>query len=81
MMENMKYNCFYEYKAESDYWNKRLSNLEIPCDGVFLVGNKPHRVRIIKIGKELRKDIPKRYREAISTEECWYLVCTFYGTS
>ena len=49
---------FYEYKEHKPYWNKRIENLKLPADAVFLVGSVPHRATITAILRTKMYDIP-----------------------
>ena len=40
---------FYEYKEGKPHWDKRIENLKLPVDAVFLVGSVSHRATITKI--------------------------------
>lgn len=67
---------FYEYKVKSPYWETRINRLKVPCDGVFLVGSEPHRVRIVEITEAKTAHIPERYADGlINTEYCYILKC------
>ena len=49
---------FYEYKEHKPYWNKRIENLKLPADAVFLVGAVPYRATITEILRTKMYDIP-----------------------
>ena len=50
---------FYEYKEGKPYWNKRIENLKLPADAVFLVGSVPHRATITEILRTKMYYIPE----------------------
>lgn len=67
-MEDLaEFGYFYEHKSEVPYWRARLDNLQTPCAAVFLVGREVHRLEVENI--EMRKihQVPKRYRDALSS--------------
>ena len=49
---------FYEYKEYKSYWNKRIENLKLPADAMFLVGPIPHRAEITEILRTKMYAIP-----------------------
>jgi hypothetical protein len=49
MQQYKQKGCFYEYKEFKPFWNKRIGNLKLPADAVFLVGSAPHRAKITEI--------------------------------
>ena len=78
---------FYEYKADTPFWHKRLSKLRenLPTEGVFLVGSEVKKVVITEILKvhvnqipEKYKDIEK-YKDMFHTDYVWVLRCWFVG--
>ncbi|KKW11750.1 MAG: hypothetical protein UY48_C0013G0031 [Candidatus Gottesmanbacteria bacterium GW2011_GWB1_49_7] len=71
---------FWEYKEDIKHW-KRLEKLSAPCDGVFLLGNKHIRVKILEIKKIKRIHMPERYASQISTKDCWALKCQLVETA
>lgn len=85
---NMKMNdfdesgYFYEYKEDSDFWEKRMRTLRIELrkkgevDGVFLVGNVVYRVKITEVESCWTRHIPEKYNNGlITTPSCHYLKC------
>ena len=85
-MEDMKKEGFFiEYKEEKPFWKKRIDNLlkeydlrawgfsgELP-EIVFLVGNVPHRFRIVDIRYTI--NVPERYASAIQTKFVYAFKC------
>ena len=51
---------FYEYKECKPYWNKRIENLKLPADAMFLVGSVPHRAKITEILRTKMYYIPEK---------------------
>ena len=83
-MEDLKKNGhFYEYKEDKKHWQKRLNDPYLqqatgefkPIEAVFLIGKKVERYLIVEIGYSKTIHIPIKYREAIKTENCWWLRC------
>ena len=80
---------FYEYKEYKPYWNKRIENLKLPADAVFLVGSVPHRAKITRIVRTKMYDIPNdvayffflktsdscQTAEEFKNREVWILKC------
>lgn len=75
---------FIEYKEDTRYWQARLPKLQEELDdvpyisGVFLVGSKPMRVRVLGVRvvtSRRRRLIPDRYAGAISTQAHWEITC------
>jgi len=50
---------FYEYKECKPYWNKRIENLKLPADAVFLVGAVPYKAKITEILRAKIHHIPE----------------------
>lgn len=72
--------CFYEYKEDKPYWHKRMQKLplgkvEEPFEMVFLVGNVPHRFKIINIEWTNPNSIPECYKSAVKTEFAYAIKC------
>jgi len=76
---------FLEYKEVKPFWKKRIDNLlkeydlrawgfsgELP-EIVFLVGNEPHRFRIVDI--LYTDDVPEKYTSAINTDFVYAFKC------
>jgi len=81
-LESMKEKCyFYEYKADTPFWHKRLSKLKdnLPAEGVFLVGSEVKKVVIIEILKVHVCQIPKKYENMFNTDYVWVLKCWLVG--
>ena len=79
---------FYEYKEHKPFWNKRIENLKLPADAVFLVGSVPHRAKIIEITCITMFDAPieiiafflfstihKQTAEEFKNSKVWVLKC------
>lgn len=73
---------FFEYKEDKDHWQKRIYPLiadqrQAPLDvkAIFLVGRVVHVRRIVAAGISRKQFIQEKYREAISTERCFWLRC------
>ena len=49
---------FYEYKECKPFWNKRIKNLGLPADAVFLVDSVPHRATITEISCAEMHNLP-----------------------
>lgn len=72
---------FYEYKSNTPYWYKRLTNLvsgnwELiePTEIVFLVGKTPYRFKVEAI-KFDPDEVPARYASALKTESVYAIKC------
>ncbi len=78
-MDDMKEaGYFLEFKERKTFWNKRLDFWFDPHEEVeivFLVGNKPHRFKVVDIWNVSRDFISKKYQDAISTEFAWVIKC------
>ncbi len=85
-MEDLKRDkFFYEYKGDSEHWNKRLwpckleleNQLTNKIDGTFLEGRIVHRVKITEIKVFPIQRVPKRYRHesVVESQDCWRLKC------
>jgi len=72
---------FYEYKADTPFWHKRLSKLRenLPAEGVFLVGSEVKRVVITEILKVHVNQIPEKYKDMFNTDYVWVLKCLLAG--
>ena len=72
---------FYEYKADTPFWHKRLSKLQdnLPAEGVFLIGSEVKRVVITEILRSLACYIPEKYESMFNTEYVWILKCWLVG--
>ena len=72
---------FYEYKADTPFWHRRLSKLKenLPAEGVFLVGSEVKRVVITKILRVHVCQIPKKYKDMFNTDYVWVLKCLLVG--
>jgi len=68
---------FYEYKADTPFWHKRLSKLQdnLPVEGVFLIGSEVKRVVITEILRSPICNIPKKYEDLFDTDYVWILKC------
>ena len=68
---------FYEYKADTPFWHKRLSKLRenLPAEGVFLVGSEVKRVVITEILRVHVRQIPEKYKSMFNTDYVWRLKC------
>jgi len=68
---------FYEYKADTPFWHKRLSKLRdnLPAEGVFLVGSEVKRVVITEILRGHIHQIPEKYESMFNTDCVWRLKC------
>ncbi|RLC79258.1 MAG: hypothetical protein DRI61_08295 [Chloroflexi bacterium] len=81
-LESVKERCyFYEYKADTPFWHKRLSKLRdnLPAEGVFLVGSEVKRVVITEILRSLACYIPEKYENMFNTDYVWVLKCWLVG--
>ena len=75
MEDEKRLGYFWEYKQQSEFWMKRISNLAPPCEGVFLVGSELHRVIVTEI-REFRTDhIRQDYEGPVKTPVCYGLKC------
>jgi len=85
-MEDLSTDGFFiEYKEVKPFWKKRIDNLlkeyDLRAWGffgrqpeiVFLVGNVPHRFRIVDI--LYTDDVPEKYASAIQTEFVYAFKC------
>ena len=72
---------FYEYKADTPFWHKRISKLKdnLPAEGVFLVGSEVKRVVITEILRGLVYQIPEKYKDMFNTDYVWVLKCWLGG--
>lgn len=68
---------FYEYKADTPFWHKRLSKLRdnLPAEGVFLVGSEVKRVVITENLRVHIHHIPEKYKSMFNTDYVWRLKC------
>lgn len=72
-MEMVKlFGYFIEYKDTSPFWNKRISKLDLPCEGVFLVGRRVYRTRVENVGQVYRCEISP-IPTVLTTEKVWAL--------
>jgi len=60
---------FYEYKINNMFWGKRLGKIfrennvdELDLPGVFLIGSRVERVRVVDLELVDYFEIPKKYR-------------------
>jgi len=77
-LESVKTNgYFYEYKADSPFWHKRISKLKdcLPVEGVFLIGCEVRRVMITEILRLPFNDVPEKYKSLFDTDYVWILKC------
>jgi hypothetical protein len=79
MTDLEKNGYFIEYKEDKEHWTKRINNL-FPggilvndAQIVLLVGNKPHRFRIV--GIDFIHSIPEQYAKTINTEHTYAIRC------
>jgi len=68
---------FYEYKADTPFWHKRISKLKdnLPVEGVFLIGSEVKRVVITEILRAHVYHIPEKYEDMFHTDYVWVLKC------
>ena len=69
---------FFEYKEFKPFWSGRFYRMiaqGFPIYGVFLLGSKPHRVRVLEIYEVKTQYIPEKYADAIKTDKCWVVKC------
>ncbi|MFA5217028.1 hypothetical protein [Sulfuricurvum sp.] len=67
------YGHFYEYKSMTDHWIKRLKNIQLPVDAVFLVGQVSHRLKLVEITTAKTQFIPDDCQQEITTPHCYVL--------
>ena len=72
---------FYEYKADTPFWHKRISKLKdnLPAEGVFLVGSEVKRVIITEVLRAHVYHIPEKYKDMFNTKYVWVLKCWLAG--
>jgi len=81
-LESVKQKCyFYEYKADTSFWHRRLSKLRenLPTEGVFLIGSEVKRVVITEILRVHVHQIPEKYKSMFNTDYVWVLKCWLAG--
>ncbi len=61
MADLQKQDYFWEFKGEGKFWTKRLINLRVPCDAVFLVGSKPYRFKAVEVKLFNVAELPEPY--------------------